>query len=143
MVFFIGNARALACLDSLVDAFDAGGAGSVRIYDNTGAIPADADASNGTNVLLAQLTMQTTGFGVAMDNMPGAIATANLPIEDTSANSTGTANYWRGYTNGGTSLMQGSVTVTGMGGDMEINTLAIQASALVSVTSWTITFPES
>lgn len=143
MVFFVSNARAIAALDSLVDAFDVGGAGSVRIYDNTAAIPADADASLGANVLLAQLTMQATGFGASIDNNPGAIATANLPIEDTSANVTGTANFWRGHTNAGVSLMQGSVTTTGMGGDMEINTLSIQAGALVTVTSWTITFPES
>lgn len=143
MVFYIANARALVALDTLVDAFDVGGAGSVRIYDNTSTIPADADASNGTNVLLAQLTMQATGFNSASDANPGAIATANLPIEDTSANATGTANYWRGYSGGGTALMQGTVTTTGMGGDMEINTLSIQSGALVSVTSWTITFPES
>jgi hypothetical protein len=144
MVFFIANARAIVALDSLVDAFDVGGAGSVRIYDdNGGGVPADADASLGASVLLAQLTMQATGFGASVDLNPGARATANLPIEDTSANNTGTATFWRGFTNGGTSLMQGSATATGMGGDMQINTVSIQASALVSVTSWTITFPES
>lgn len=144
MVFFISNARAIASLDTLVDAFDVGGAGSVRIYDDNGAgVPADADTALTTQVLLAQLTMQATGFGAAVDLNPGARATANLPIEDTSANATGTATFWRGFTNGGTTLMQGSTTATGMGGDMQINTTAIQASALVSVTSWTITFPES
>lgn len=144
MVFFIANVRALAALDSLVDALDVGGAGSVRIYDDNGAgVPADADTALTTQVLLAQLTLQATAFGAAVDDTPGALATANLPIEDTSANATGAANFWRAHNNAGTSLMQGSVTATGMGGDMEINTVSIQASALVAITSWTIFFPES
>ena len=71
--FFITNAEAIVGLDAIVDAFDAGTAAVIEIYNGTA--PADADATE-SNTLLASLTMSATAFGNSADANPGAIATA-------------------------------------------------------------------
>lgn len=141
--FIIANASAIAALDALVDLIDAGaGAGSVVIYSGTP--PADADTALSGNTVLAQITLSDPAFGNATDAAPGATATANgLPLEDSSANATGTATFFRILDSDSNVIAQGDVTATGGGGDMEINSTSIVASAAVRITAFTITQPES
>lgn len=145
MTYFITNARAIVLCDDHVDDLDVGATNPearLRVY--SGSVPADADASLGAAVLLAELLLQTPpAFGSATDLAPGARATANLPIEDTSADATGTASFFRLVTRGVVTHSQGSVTATGGGGDLEMNSIAIQNNAKVEVTSLTVTMPES
>lgn len=141
--FFISNAAAQAALNAVVDLIDAGaGAGVVNIY--AGTEPADADASIGAATLLASITLADPAFGNASDNTPGAIAAANsLPVSDTSADATGTAAFFRVLDSDSNVIMQGDVTATGGGGDMEINTVSIVAGATVRITAFNATMPES
>ena len=137
--FFITNARAIAALDNLVDAMDAGTAAVINIYD--GSVPADADASIGASTLLAQLTMNATAFGAAADDTPGAIATAAAITDDSSANATGTATYFRVLTqDAGTVICQGTVGTSSA--DMILNTVSITAGSAVSISAFTILLPE-
>lgn len=140
-VFFISNVAARGAVDNLTARVDTGGAGSLRIYSGTA--PADADAALSGNTLLAQLTFSATAFGAATDLNPGARATANAISDDTSADATGTATFFRILSGAGTVIAQGDVTASGGGGSMQLNTTSIVASALVSCTSMTITLPES
>lgn len=142
MTFYISNANAIILCDALVDDIDAGaGAGTLKIYDDTGGVPADADASLGTAVLLATLTFSDPAFGDAADAAPGATATASAITDDSSADATGTAAFFRVLDSNLNVKMQGTVATSG--GDLNLNVVSIVAGANVSVTSMTVTVPES
>lgn len=142
----IVNAVVLDEADVISAAVDAGvGAGLMRIYDATGGIPSDADVAISTQVLLAEITLNDPSFAAAADSNPDADLVLDVtPIpEDSSANATGTAAFARLVTSAGATVVQfDDVTVTGGGGEVEINSVAIQAGAAVQVTAGTITVPE-
>jgi len=140
MTLYITSARAVAALDNFVDAFDAGsGAATIKIYGGT--IPADADAALGGAPLLATLTMSDPAFGAAADIGGSARATANAITEDSSADATGTATFFRCQTSDPTVVMQGGVGTSGE--ELNLNTTSIVANAAVSITSFTVTLPET
>lgn len=141
----ITNAVAIAMCDAAVDAIDGGtGAGIIQIYSGTQ--PTQADDGVGGGTLLAELVMNDPAFGNATDNAPGAIATANVIADDTNANATGTATWYRvSSTNDGATplntIMDGSVgTATS---NLILNTVNIESGATVKVTSFTVSVPES
>ena len=136
----ISNAAAIAACDGVVDLLDGGaGAALVRIYD--GAQPANPDVAIGGQTLLAELTCTDPAFGAAADAGPGGRATANAVTDDASANATGTASWFRAVTSAGTAVIDGSVSTSGA--DLNLNSVAISAGATVSITSWTVTMPET
>lgn len=105
----------------------------LRIY--TGTAPADcATAASGTK--LVEMTLPSDWMAAASS---GAKAKSGT-WEDTSADATGTAGYWRIYDASGTTChMQGTCTATGGGGDMELDNTSIASGQTVTVTSFTIT----
>ena len=131
----ITNAAASAAADAVVDLCDAGaGAATLRIYDGTP--PATADTALSGNNLLAQLTMSDPAFGAASNG----VATASAITQDSSADATGTASFFRILDSNGTVVIQGTVgTATS---DLVLNTVSIVAGATVSVTSLTYTQPK-
>ena len=138
--FYATNAVVIAGLDTMVDLIDTGTAPVINIYDST--VPADADTALGAQVLLAQLAMNgTAAFGAAADDTPGAIATAAAITDDSSANATGTATFFRVLIdNASTVRFQGTVgTATS---DLILNTTSITSGSTVSITSFTILLPE-
>ena len=129
----ISNAAANAAADAVVDLLNSG---YLRIYDGTQ--PATADTAIDVQVLLAELTFGNPAFGDAADG----VATANAITADSSANATGTATWFRVLKSDGTSAMfDGSVGTSGC--DLNLNSVAIQAGAEVSVTSFTYTQPKA
>lgn len=137
----IDNSAALAACNAIVDLLDAGaGAGLLRIY--SGSAPTNVDDAP-TGDLLAELTLNDPAFGNAADANPGATATANAITADNSANNTGTAGYFRAVDSDGNAVIQGDITASGGGGDLEINSTSIAAGAKVEVTSWTFTVNEA
>lgn len=101
----------------------------INIYDGT------RPATGGTaTTLLAQLTGNAT-FA------PGAssgVLTLNAITQDSSANSTGTATWFRIYaSNGTTHVLDGNVGTSGS--DLNLTTTAIVATQPVSITSFVIT----
>jgi hypothetical protein len=124
-------ARRNAVLDTLTSP---AASGLLRIYD--GAKPTDADTAVGAQTLLAELTMNATAFAAAS----GGVLTANAITQDSSANATGTAAWFRLVQSNGTSvIMDGTVGTSGC--DLNLVTTSIVATQPVSVTSFTITFP--
>lgn len=112
----------------------AGNAALLRIYDGTQ--PADADTAITTQTLLAELTCGTPFASGASSG----VLTANAITNDSSANATGTAAWFRLVQSGGsTVVMDGSVTASGGGGDLQLVTTSIVASQPVQVTSFVIT----
>jgi len=140
--YSISNARALVLCDSVVDACDAGaGAAVLTIYDGT--MPTNLDTALSGNTILAELTMSDPAFGAAADAAPGATATANSITDDSAANATGTASFFRIHDSNSLGCLQGSATATGGGGILELNTISLVVGATVSITSLTVTVPES
>lgn len=134
----MSNAGAKAALNALTALLNVGGAGYIEI--RTGSPPTNVeDAATGT--LLATLPLNATSFGAATDANPGALATANAITDDSSADATGTAGWFRAYNNAGTGVIQGNCGTSAA--DMIMATTSIVASAAVSITSWTLTMPET
>lgn len=105
--------------------------GFLRIYDGTQ--PATADTAISTQVLLAELTFNSTAFA----NAAAGVAAANAITTDASANATGTASWFRAVTSGSATIYDGTVG-TGTH-DLVLDTVSIAAGADVAVTSFTYT----
>lgn len=128
--------------DQIVDDVDVGSTnaeGRVRIYD--GAVPTDADTALGGQTLLAELLMSNPAFGGAVDISPGGQATANAIADDASANADGTATFFRVVDRDENTIFQGAVATSGA--ELNMNTVSIVTAAIVSITSMTVTMPES
>lgn len=123
-----------AVVNAVVDRLDAGsGAGHVRIYSGTQ--PADADdAASGT--LLADIPLSDPAFGDAAAGVASANAVAADP-----ADVSGNAGWFRALDSDNNKVLDGSVTATGGGGDMTLNTVALVATVDVDITTWTVTMP--
>lgn len=128
----ISVAAANAAADAITALPDVSGPGYVEI--RTGTQPATvATAASGT--LLGTLTLSATAFGAAS----GGVCTAATITGDTSADATGTAGYFRCYDGAGTAVIDGSITATSGGGDMELDSVSIVAGGTIDMTAWTIT----
>lgn len=116
-------------LDEITALLDAGAGGALlRIY--SGARP----ATGGTvTTLLAELTLSATSFPAAS---AGAM-TANAVTDDSSANATGTASWFRLVDSNAVFVMDGDVGTSGS--DLNLNTVSIVSAGTVSVTSFVLT----
>jgi hypothetical protein len=125
----LSNAAASAAADAVAALCNNG---YLRIYD--GSKPAAADTAITTQNLLAELRFGATAFGAAVNG----VATANALTADSAANATGTATWFRVLKSDGTSpVYDGEVGTSGS--DLNLNSVAIQANAQVSVSAFTYT----
>lgn len=141
----ITNAAAQAAANAIVDLIDVGTTnpgGTLRIYDGTPPTTI-TDALSGNNVL-AEVVFQDPAFGPASDANPGAVsALLGVPLSDNSINATGTASFGRLFDRDDTGVIQVSVSATGGGGELQLNSTALQSGATFTVTALTFTMPES
>ena len=116
-----------AMLDQITTA--AGASALLRIYNGT------RPATGGTaTTLLAELTCNATFAASAS----GGQLTLNAITQDSSANATGTATWFRIVKSDGTThVMDGNVGTSGS--DLNLTTVSIVATQPVSVTSFVIT----
>ena len=106
--------------------------GYIRIYDGTQ--PTNADTALGAQVLLAELRFNAD----AAPSASNGVLTFNAITQDSSANNTGTASWFRALKSDGSTVMfDGTVGVSGS--DLNIATTAIVAGAIVGVTSFVYT----
>lgn len=101
----------------------------------TGAAPADcATADSGT--VLATLNLPSDWMAAAS----GGTKAKSGTWEDLTADATGTVAHFRLYASDGTTChAQGTVTVTGGGGDMTVVNTSIAVNQPVTVTTFTLT----
>jgi hypothetical protein len=101
----------------------------------TGSPPADcATAQSGT--LLAEMTLPSDWMAAASSGSKAKSGT----WQDTSANNTGTAGYFRIVDSGGSTChVQGTVTATGGGGDMTLDNTSIASGQSISISTFTLT----
>ena len=139
-------------LDNAINAALTAGAGDaiINIYDDTGTVPVDCEATNNTNELLATCVMAVTPFVAAADQGPGAMIDENGITDDTSAPESGVARYFRVYTTTDgtdagktTCLIQGSAGEAADTTDLTLDDKNIVLGGTVSVTDYKITMPES
>ncbi len=118
---------------AVIDRIDAGGAAAtMEIYN--GSRPATGGSAT---TLLASFTLN---YPVAASPSGGVVTVSGTPIM-TVAVATGTATWFRIKTSAGTFVMDGSVTATSGGGDVEIDDITIDLGDVVTLTSGTFTAP--
>ena len=124
-----------AVRNARLDAIEAAIGVSAVLKIRTGAAPADvATADSGT--VLATLNLPSDWMAAAASGQKAKTGT----WEDTSADATGTAAHFRLYASDGTTChMQGTVTATSGGGDMEVDNTSFASGQAFTVTSFTLT----
>ncbi len=145
----IANALAGAMADQITVQLDSGDVGAIiNIY--TGAPPADCEtAPSGT--LLATLPMSDPAFTGFTNLSPNARVTAASITSDSSADTSGTAGYFRGYSastsqidaNKVTCFIQGTAGEAADSTDLTLDDKTIIVGGTVAITAWTIDIPEA
>ena len=138
-----------ALRNQILDGF--GNAGTGINFDSgvleirSGSAPGPDAADSGT--LLASITLPADAFGAAS---AGSMAKAGT-WEDSSADAGGTAAHFRikqsgdagGATGSTDERIEGTVTATSGGGDIELDSTTISATQTVTITSFSVTMPAS
>ena len=110
-----------------------GNAGVLTIYSGT----QPATGGTATTALVA-LTCGSPFAGAATGTLGGTVSISpTLPAAAT-ATVAGTATWYRVTTSGGTQVIDGTVTATGGGGDLQLTTTTISVGLQVQLTSWSI-----
>lgn len=129
MAFQFSTAARNAALDAIE--VEAGTAPTLRI--RTGTVPANCAAAR-TGTVLAEMTLPSDWMADASNGVKSLAGT----WEDTSADATGTAGHFE-VVQGSTCHIQGTVTATGGGGDMEVQNTSFAANQEVTVTAFSLT----
>ena len=125
MALAFSTATRTGRVDAIVTAI--GASGLLRIYDGS------RPASGGTaTTLLAELALSATAGTTS-----NGVLTFSTITQDSRANATGTATWFRVVTSGGTFVIDGNVATSAS--DLNLTTTSIVATQPVSVTSATIT----
>ena len=117
--------------NTILDGFDtAFNSGTLEI--RTGSAPGAGNTATGT--VLATITLPADAFAAASGGTKAKTGTWS----DSSADATGTAAHFR--MTGGSNIIEGTVTATGGGGDMELDSVSITSGQVVTITSlsWSI-----
>jgi hypothetical protein len=131
MAFQFSTAARNAWLDAIEAAIGTGAILRIR----SGAAPANCAAAD-TGTVLATLNLPSDWLAAASGGSKALSGT----WQDLTADATGTAAHFRIYDSGGTVChIQGTITVTGGGGDMQLATVSVSAGLIVEVSSFTLT----
>lgn len=100
----------------------------------TGALPTNCAAAN-SGTVLATVNLPNDWMAAASNGSKSLSGT----WEDSSADATGTAGHFRIHDGSGVCHMQGTVTMSGGGGDMTVDNTSFAVGQDFIVTSFTIT----
>lgn len=125
----------VAVRNARLDAIESTTGTSAILKIRSGAAPATcATADSGT--VLASITLPSDWMSAASAGVKSMLGTWS----DASADATGTAAHFRIYDSAGTTChLQGTVTATGGGGDMLVDSTSFTAGQQFDVTSFSIT----
>lgn len=100
----------------------------------TGAPPTNCGTAD-SGTVVATLSLPSDWMAAASSGQKSMSGT----WQDSSADAAGTAGHFRVYDSGGTTChMQGTITATGGGGDMELDNTVLAAGQQFQVTSFTL-----
>ena len=124
-----------AVRNARLDAIETAISTSAVLKIRTGAAPANvATADSGT--VLATVTLPSDWMAAASGGSKAKSGT----WQDSSADATGTAAHFRVYASDGTTAhIQGTVTITGGGGDMTVDNTSFASGQNFTVTGFTLT----
>ena len=125
MAITTNDTLANALLDGIDSAFNSG-----TLTIRTGAAPGAGNTATGT--VLATITLPADAFAAASSRTKAKSGT----WEDVSADNGGTAAHFRLV--GGSNILEGTVTATAGGGDMELSSTTIVAGGTVTITAFTL-----
>jgi hypothetical protein len=126
--------RSAAAANAACDAMTALlAAGSIKIYTVGSGVPATVATPISDQTLLGTLTLGSPAFAGAI----AGVATANAITGDSSADTNGTASFYRALTSGGVAVFQGLCGTSVS--DLNLNSLSIVQGAAIDITSWTVT----
>jgi hypothetical protein len=124
-----------AARNARLDAIETTIGTSAILEIRTGAPPADC-ATGDSGTLLASMSLPADWMAAASSGSKSKSGT----WEDASANAAGTAGHFRIKDSGGTTChMQGTCTITGGGGDMELDNTSIAVGQQITVSTFTLT----
>lgn len=137
---FFSDTAAKASVEAMVALANGG---TLKIY--TGSQPTDANTAVGAQTLLGTLSFANPAFGSASASGTAptrkSTCTANTITDDTSADNTGNAAWFRILKSDGTTVvMDGSVGTTGC--DLNLATTSLVSGEDISVTSFTVSQPQ-
>lgn len=117
-----------------LDAIESTIGASAVLKIRTGAAPGIGNADSGT--VLATVALPSDWLAAASGGSKAKSGT----WQDGSADASGTAAHFRIYaTDGTTQHIEGTVTATGGGGDMELDSVSFTAGQVFTVTGFTLT----
>lgn len=111
------------------------GPGTVVLYSGT--VPGNANTALSGNTVLAVLTCSDPSSAASANKT----LTLNAITQDSSADATGTATFFRILDSNANVVLQGSVSAVGGGGDLQMNTSAVVLGGPVQITSCSFTLP--
>jgi len=125
--------------NAILDAVETAISTSAVLKIRTGSVPATcATADSGT--VLASITCPSDWAAAASGGSKAKSGT----WQDASADNTGTAAHWRLYASDGTTChLQGTVTATGGGGDMTLDSTSITSGQVVTISTFTLSAANS
>lgn len=129
----LSNAARSAAADALTGQI---GAGTLALY--SGSRPAGPGTAVTTQTKLAEFPLDDPPFSPAVD---GVLTLDVDPALSTAGLAAGTASWFRFADGSDAGVVDGSVTATGDGGDITINSVTVSVGVAVEVTAGTITMP--
>lgn len=124
-----------AVRNAQLDALETAIGTSAVLKIRTGAPPANVAAAD-SGTVLATMTLPSDWLAAASSGSKAKSGT----WQDTSADAAGLAAHFRIYASDGTTAhLQGTVTITGGGGDMTLDNDSIAAGQSVTISTFTIT----
>lgn len=135
MTVTLSNAARNASLAAITGLIDAGTAGSLLIYDGTR--PAGPGTAVSTQSLLAEFTLSDPSFA----NVNGVGTLDVSPALTDTGLDDGTATWCRFTDSSDVAVMDGKITATGGGGDIELNSTTVSTGVDVEITGGTLTMP--
>lgn len=125
----------IAARNARLDAIETTAGTSAILTIRTGAAPADCATANAGTVL-ATLTLPSDWMSAASAGSKAKLGT----WQDASADATGTAAHFRIHDSTATTChIQGTVTATGGGGDLQLDNTSIATGQTVTITGFTLT----
>lgn len=128
-----------AVRNAMLDAIESTVGTSAIMRLRTGAAPANCGSAD-SGTVIATLNLPSDWMAAASSGSKAKAGT----WEDTSADAAGTVAHFRIYDSGGTTChLQGTVTATSGGGDLELDNVSVAAGQQITITSFSISAANS
>lgn len=125
----------VAVRNARLDALETAIGANAKLKIRSGSLPSNCAAADSGSVL-ATIDLPSDWMAAASN---GSKSMSGSWV-DTAADATGTAGHFRIYASDGTTChLQGTITMTGEGGDMTLDNTSIAVGQSITITSFTLT----